>query len=906
MKIAIIDTLGLTYDGSTLSKRGLGGSESAVILISQELASLGFEVDVYNNCIDSEASPGVYNNVTYIDHSQTNLYKTNYDIVISSRSVFPYFANSTHPFAVTAKHRVLWMHDTFCKGDEHIEAMLVGNYIHEIFTLSDFHTNYISNNNHGGNRRMMEVFKHQIWQTRNGAVKWIDEVDLSKKDKNHFVYNASATKGLIPLLTNIWPEVKHRIPLARLTCIGGFYRFREGAEPDEQEKTVNQLMKDPELKKLGVTFTGVISQKEIASILANANFMLYPPDFPETFGISSLESLLYKTPIITSNFGALEETAIESACYKINYPAVPNSLYPNIDPKLQAQQFINTTIAAYNNTYLHQQKQNACEVVNDIAGWDTVALQWKQHFFNIFKYPLGVYEYRKVSEINDKVARIFNRRFNNAETRTRYTSYGKEQHIVVISPFWNAERYISDCIQSVAQQDYNNYTHILIDDNSTDSSYTVAKMTISTLPESIAQKFILIKNETNKGAIANQFFAFENHVSDNDIVMLLDGDDWLVNNNTIFHYYNNLYKQSIEFTYGSMWSVADNIPLIAQTYPLKIRKTKTYTQHEFNWGIPYTHLRTFLGSLTLSLDENDFKDESGNWFKAGADNPLFYKLIEQVDCDKIYCVKEIMCNYNDKNPLNDYKIRSDEQRKVVHRFKKQQQEQFSVIVPTMWKCKDLFLQALVEYSSNELVGEIIIINNDVANTPDWQVLSHQKVRMFNMDKNIYVNPAWNMGVELSTFEYLNIVNDDIIFDLHVYEKIQTIIKDPHVGALGIIAGEEHFNQPLSTDYTIDFIDWKPGDCIHNFGQCMFMRKDAWTPIIEDLNIYFGDDFIFHSNFLNERKVVLVYNINYQSPCAQTTSVLPEGPEFYKKEKLIYSEWYSNNPVNFDFLNGDRT
>ena len=33
MRIAIIDLLGLTYDGNTLSKRGLGGSESAVILI---------------------------------------------------------------------------------------------------------------------------------------------------------------------------------------------------------------------------------------------------------------------------------------------------------------------------------------------------------------------------------------------------------------------------------------------------------------------------------------------------------------------------------------------------------------------------------------------------------------------------------------------------------------------------------------------------------------------------------------------------------------------------------------------------------------------------------------------------------------------------------------------------------
>ena len=68
MKIAIIDLLGLTYDGTTLEKRGLGGSESAVILMSKELAALGFSVTVYNNCIDSEAQPGIYNDVKFIDH----------------------------------------------------------------------------------------------------------------------------------------------------------------------------------------------------------------------------------------------------------------------------------------------------------------------------------------------------------------------------------------------------------------------------------------------------------------------------------------------------------------------------------------------------------------------------------------------------------------------------------------------------------------------------------------------------------------------------------------------------------------------------------------------------------------------------------------------------------------------
>lgn len=660
MKIAIIDTLGLCYDGTTLTKQGLGGSESAVILMSAELAKLGFQVDVYNNCNDSKSSSGTYDGVRYIDHTEYNGSSIEYDVFISSRSVLPFISvNSYANIAANAKHRVLWMHDTFCQGDEHIENLLTNGVINEVFTLSDFHTSYVTTSDHG-HKRMFEVMKKYVWQTRNGAVKRIAEVDLSLKDRNHFVYNASATKGLIPLLMNIWPEVKKQIPTAKLTCIGGFYRFREGAAPDAQEQTVRDLMANPAILNMDVTFTGVIDQNQIANILANASFMLYPTEFPETFGISSLESLLYKTPIITSNFGALEETAVDLACYKVDYPAVPNNLFPHVDVAIQTKKFVDAAVNAYHDTYLHQQKQNYCDVVADVAGWDTVALQWKQHFYSKLNAPLPVDEYIAVSRINDKVARVFGRRFLNAEEISEYKSYGPQQKIVIVSPFWNAENYIERHILSVAQQNYDNYMHVLIDDASTDRSYDVAKQTISHLHPDIQGKFVLIKNDTNKGAIANQIHAFSLSVQTDDIVMLLDGDDWLVNNNTIFHYYNDLYSRGYDFTYGSMWSLADNIPLIAQDYPSSVIQSKLYRDHKFNWGIPYTHLRTFNGSLTKSLDWMDFKID-GEWMKAGADNPLFYALIEKAS--RPYAVKEIMVEYNDVNPLNDYKIRSEEQNK---------------------------------------------------------------------------------------------------------------------------------------------------------------------------------------------------------------------------------------------------
>lgn len=657
MKIAIVDKLGLCYDGDTIKKQGLGGSESAVIYIANELSKIGFDVTVFNNCEDgSYALPGVYDSVHYIDNKDAKNNTKTYDVVIVSRTVQP-FISSDYPFIQTAKKKILWLHDTFIEGDQIMENLVLEGKIDYIFTLSDWHTTYILNSAHGP-KRNFEVLKKKVFQTRNGAVCHIPEVDLSKKDPNHFVYNSSATKGMIPLLENIWPEIKKQLPNARLTVIGGYYRFREGASPDAQENTVSKLAQRQDLKDLGVTFTGVIPQKQIAEILANAWMMLYPGAFPETFGISSLESLLYKTPLVTTRFGALEETAVEKACYLIDYAIEPNSLFPHINKDIQVKKFLDMFFRSYSLPYLHQQKQNYCDVVKDIASWNTVALQWKQFFYNILDKTLPVHEYRMVSRINDKVARIFGRT-NTMPVQTTYRSFNNQKKIIVISPFWNAEKYIEKNILSVAQQDYDNYLHILIDDASTDGSYDIAYNVITKLPIELQSKFKLIRNTENKGAIANQM-SCNKYASSDDIVMLLDGDDWLVNNNTIFHYYNDLYAQGYEFTYGSMWSVVDQIPLIAQEYPEHVKSTKSYRTHHFNWKIPYTHLRTVLGKYFDNLDTSKFK-VNNEWMKSGADNPLFYEIIEQVEPEKIYCNREIVCNYNDANPLNDYKIRAVEQ-----------------------------------------------------------------------------------------------------------------------------------------------------------------------------------------------------------------------------------------------------
>ena len=63
-----------------------------------------------------------------------------------------------------------------------------------------------------------------------------------------------------------------------------------------------------------------------------------------------------------------------------------------------------------------------------------------------------------------------------------------------------------------------------------------------------------------------------------------------------------------------------------------------------------------------------FKDEKGNWYKAGGDGSIFYTVIEKADPNKIKVVQDIVYNYNDISPLNDYKVNANEQTKNANRI----------------------------------------------------------------------------------------------------------------------------------------------------------------------------------------------------------------------------------------------
>jgi len=730
VSIAFIDYLGLEYNGNTPYEKGLGGSESALVYLAEKMSQIGFNVTVFNNC----DKPGTYKGVEYrLNTDLINLDK-NYDVVVSSRSVRPF-----KQFKFLGK-KIIWLHDTFCEGDQLLEQMVVDGEIDEIFTLSDFHTSYITNCEHGHHRNF-EVLKRHVFQTRNGVVNQLGWVDVSKKDKNQLVYSAAASKGLRPLLELIWPRLKTMFPNLKLTVIGGYYDIK--GDNDQKKMTEDFMAKNPD-----VTFTGIISQKEVAEILAKSALFLYPCEFPETYGMSMVESMMYGTPMVTCRFGATEETAFEQANYVIDYPIVPNPLFQGVDQNKQVEAFVQKVQLALTDQYLYQQKVTSCFMVKDICSWKHVALQWKEHLFNLLGLYMPISEHRELAVVKYKASKVFGRRFQNKEDIVPY-KLARERHILVVVPYYNASQYIAKCIESIAAQDYENYLVVLINDCSTDNSKQIADATISNLENHY--KFINISQSSRYGAVNNQYNYALSYSE--DLIMLVDGDDALTTDPHIFTKYNTEFtNRDLMLSYGSCWSMADNIPLVAQEYPPHVREAKTYRHHELAWGIPYTHLRVFTKEL---LETKDFVNKlmvNGQWPMAGGDAGLVYALLEAADHNKIWANQEVVYLYNDLNPINDYKVNSDEQTSTANHFKAMSKE---TQMPTTAKKKILIAIPTDKYIESQTFKSIYDLE-----IPDGYEVIFQYFHGYRIDQIRNLIADWVVNYK---FDYLFAVDSDIGF-----------------------------------------------------------------------------------------------------------------------------------------------
>jgi hypothetical protein len=205
----------------------------------------------------------------------------------------------------------------------------------------------------------------------------------------------------------------------------------------------------------------------------------------------------------------------------------------------------------------------------------------------------------------------------------------------------------------------------------------------------------------------------------------------------------------------------------------------------------------------------------------------------------------------------------------------------SVIIPTLWKSTTT-KNLLSDLICVDKIDEIIIINNDSANTPDWKILDDRKITIIDRNQNIYVNPSWNLGVKISKNNSICLLNDDILFDNSIFN----LVDDDILSSVGLI-GIDIYNNG-GTPRIEQIQEWP-----FAFGCMMFVHKNKYRPIPEALKVMWGDTYLL----INLQKFGL-YVIR-GSKVSQTISVTTSNPEVINKYNLnqIYAEenyWWTTN------------
>lgn len=174
------------------------------------------------------------------------------------------------------------------------------------------------------------------------------------------------------------------------------------------------------------------------------------------------------------------------------------------------------------------------------------------------------------------------------------------------------------------------------------------------------------------------------------------------------------------------------------------------------------------------------------------------------------------------------------------------ERKFSVIIPTMLRCVDITNNLLDNLYDDPQVSEVIIIDNTEDPINIEKIHLHEKVQIHSQGKNIYVNPAWNLGVSIAKEDFIAIINDDIT----IPERIFTSLAQIDLSTVGILGGcfatIEKVEKPVRFTIKEASIAAIP-ERTWAFGIFMVMHKDHYITIPEDMKVWCGDDYLYHQN-----------------------------------------------------------
>ncbi len=203
--------------------------------------------------------------------------------------------------------------------------------------------------------------------------------------------------------------------------------------------------------------------------------------------------------------------------------------------------------------------------------------------------------------------------------------------IIIISTCWNIERFIEEYIYSIKNQTYANFIVYLIDDMSSDNTFTIAQKCIN---KDI--RFNLIKNTEKKWKVKNFIDVIKNNknIDPFDILVEIDPDDKLKDEYVLEKIYKIFKKKNI-WICGTKWEdFSGKISKYGRIIPEKARTGYTI----------FSHMRSYRAFLFRAIRDEDLQ-MNGEYFKAACDIAIGIPMLEMAGTEHYYFLDEVMYIY---------------------------------------------------------------------------------------------------------------------------------------------------------------------------------------------------------------------------------------------------------------------
>ena len=206
----------------------------------------------------------------------------------------------------------------------------------------------------------------------------------------------------------------------------------------------------------------------------------------------------------------------------------------------------------------------------------------------------------------------------------------------IVIPSYNNEKWVETNIESILEQEYDNYEVLYIDDCSTDNTLQKVK----TLTKN-NKKWNIVSNEKNMkrgyniSPINKNIQKFMNN--DEDILIFVDGDDWLASSDVLTKLNNFYNDKQCWMSYGGMvcWKGGEEINEANpqnSSYSYDVHISKNYRKDLWR----ASHLRTFKWWLYKKIKDEDLRySKTNNYYFHAEDLATSYPCLEMSGIDKI-------------------------------------------------------------------------------------------------------------------------------------------------------------------------------------------------------------------------------------------------------------------------------